>query len=130
MLKALHDAGARLLLGTDTGNPFVVAGFSLHEELANFVAAGLTPYDALRAGTHDAAEFMHALDGWGTIAIGRSADLVLLDADPFADVANAEKISGVMLRGHWLQRSELNAMLSDVAAKHRAAKSAEQSKRK
>jgi imidazolonepropionase-like amidohydrolase len=125
MVKALHDAGAGLLLGTDTGNPFVVPGFSLHEELANFVVAGLTPYQALRAGTYDAADFMHAADEWGVVAEGRRADLVLLDADPFDDVTHARSISGVMIRGRWLPLSKLKELLDETAAKHRETKLAQ-----
>jgi imidazolonepropionase-like amidohydrolase len=65
----LHKAGARILLGTDQANPFVIAGFAVHEELANLVAAGLSPYEALRAGTSGAAEFMHASEEWGIVAV-------------------------------------------------------------
>jgi imidazolonepropionase-like amidohydrolase len=115
-VKGLLDGGARILLGTDTPNPFVVPGLSIHQELRNFVQAGLTPYQAIRAGTHDAAEFLGALDSLGTVAVGRVADLVLVDANPLQDVANVARRSGVMLRGRWMPASELRQMLDDVAA--------------
>ncbi|HEX6886029.1 MAG TPA: amidohydrolase family protein [Planctomycetota bacterium] len=100
-----------LLLGTDMGNPYVVAGFALHEELAYFVAAGLSPYEALRAGTADAARCMGAEDEWGTLAIGRRADLLLLAGNPLEDVAHARTPLGVVLRGRWFPAEELQAEL-------------------
>jgi imidazolonepropionase-like amidohydrolase len=82
IVKALHDAGARLLVGTDTPHPFVMPGFSVHEELANFVTAGLSPYEALKAATADAAEFMGAPGEFGVIKPGARADLVLVMGNP------------------------------------------------
>jgi hypothetical protein len=120
VVKALHDGGARLLLGTDALNPFVIHGYSLHEELHNFVDAGLTPYEALRAGTHDAAAFFDALDEFGVVTEGRRADLILVEANPLEDVANASKRVGVMLRGRWLPEEELKAMLEALATKYAA----------
>jgi hypothetical protein len=115
-LAALRDAckGAAhggILLGTDMGNPFVVAGFGLHEELANLAAAGLTPYEALRAGTYDAARCMEEATEWGSIAVGRRADLLLLSSNPLEDVANAAKRVGVVLHGRWFAEEELHAEL-------------------
>ena len=121
-VKALHDAGARILLGTDTPNPFVVPGFSIHQELHHLVAVGLTPYEAIKAGTRDAAEFLEALDSLGTIAPGKIADLILVDDNPFEDVANVARRAGVMLRGRWLPESELQAMLEELAASYTAPK--------
>jgi cytosine/adenosine deaminase-related metal-dependent hydrolase len=102
-------------------NPFVVAGYALHEELGNLVAAGLSPYEALRAATSGAAEFMHASDEWGTVAVGARADLLLLEADPLADVANAARRVGVMVRGKWLEEAALKARLEQLAAQFAAA---------
>ena len=110
-VKALADAGAGLLLGTDMGNPFVLAGFTLHEELGYLVGAGLTPYQALRAGTSDAARCMRAQEEWGSIAVGRRADLLLLAANPLDDVSNAAKRVGVVLHGRWFPEEELRAEL-------------------
>ena len=111
LVRALRDAGARLLLGTDTPNRLVTPGFALHEELRHLVAAGLTPYEALRAGTADAAAFLGEGGVWGTVAPGARADLLLLDGDPLADVAHAARPAGVMARGRWLPRAQLARML-------------------
>jgi hypothetical protein len=116
-VAALRDAGAGILLGTDMGNPYVTAGWALHEELANLVAAGLTPYQALRAGTADAASCMGDGDEWGTIAVGQRADLVLLEADPLDDVANAAKRAGVVLHGRWMPRDEIERELESRAVR-------------
>lgn len=118
VLGILHSAGARILLGTDLGNPFVVAGFSLHEELANLVAAGLSPFESLRAGTSGAAEFMRASSEWGTVAVGRRADLVLVGGNPLENVANAKWILGVMVRGVWLPKSEIEKTLIELGQKY------------
>jgi imidazolonepropionase-like amidohydrolase len=118
IVKALHDAGARLLVGTDTPHPFVMPGFSVHEELANFVAAGLSPYEALKAATADAAEFMGVPGEFGTIEPGARADLVLLAANPLDDINNSKRILGVMLRGRWLPRDELQRQLDSMAPRH------------
>jgi len=118
MVKALHGVGTRLIVGTDTPNPFVVPGFSVHEELQNFVDAGLTPYEAIKAGTRDAAEFLGALDEWGTVTVGRRADLILVEANPLEDVANAAKRAGVMARGRWYPQAELQSKLDALAEQY------------
>ena len=106
-VKALHDGGARLLVGTDSGIDVVPAGSTIHSELAEFVAAGLTPYEALRAATFDPAEYLGALTEFGTVEVGRRADLLLLDRNPLANVANVRTFRGVMVRGSWIPRSLL-----------------------
>lgn len=115
LVKALHDAGARLLLGTDYANPFVVPGFSLQLELRNFVDAGLSPFEAIRAGTSGAAEFMNAAGAWGTVAAGRRADLILLEDNPLKDVSTISKPAGVMVRGKWHSQAELTGELEKLA---------------
>lgn len=110
-VRALRDAGAGILLGTDMGNPYVTAGFAVHEELGYLVEAGLTPYEALRAGTADAARCMDAADDWGTLAVGLRADLLLLDANPLEDVRHAARRAGVVLNGRWFPEAELRAEL-------------------
>lgn len=119
MTYALHQAGAKILLGTDAMAPFVVPGFSIHDELRNLVAAGLTPYGAIRAGTRDAAEFLQGLDRFGRIAIGKRADMLLLQANPLDNVDNVAKRTGVMVRGRWLPQAELHRMLGKLAARYR-----------
>ncbi|HEX8686912.1 MAG TPA: amidohydrolase family protein [Pyrinomonadaceae bacterium] len=116
LTKGFHDAGVRLLTGTDAMNPAVVPGFSLHDELRDLVAAGLTPYEALRAATANPGEFLGGGD-FGTVAAGKRADLVLLDANPLADVNNASRIAGVVLRGRWLPAAELGKMIGEVGSR-------------
>ena len=118
LIGALHDAGVPVLLGSDSPQVFNVPGFSIHRELEAMVAAGLTPYEALATGTTAPAAFFRTTD-WGAIAPGRDADLVLLEADPLADIANTRKIAGVMVRGRWLDRAEIDAGLAAIAERHR-----------
>jgi imidazolonepropionase-like amidohydrolase len=113
--KRLHDKGGKILLGTDTNNPFIVPGFSIHDELYNFVDIGLTPYEALRTGTYNAAEFLNILDESGTVETGKNADLILLDGNPLEDITNMKKIEGVMIRGKWISKSEIDEMLKTIA---------------
>jgi imidazolonepropionase-like amidohydrolase len=117
MVKGLHEAGAKLIVGTDCPIPFEVPGFSLHGELQNFVDAGITPYAAIKAATRDAAEFVGALDKFGKVAVGRRADLILVKANPLDNVANAAKRVGVMVRGRWFSESELQEKLDLLAEK-------------
>lgn len=109
LIKALHDAGAGLLLGSDAPQVFNVPGFSIHHELAFLVEAGLTPYDALATGTTAVADYLGS--NTGLVAVGRDADLVLLDADPLADISNTRRIHGVMLRGTWYSARALQDRL-------------------
>jgi imidazolonepropionase-like amidohydrolase len=115
----LADAGARIVAGTDADVAGSVPGFAIHEELRRLVAAGLTPRATLRAATAAPAEYLAEvlpdLEPFGTIDVGRRADLILLDADPLEDVAHLERRAGVMARGTWFPASELRAML-DAAA--------------
>ncbi len=115
LIKALHAAGAGLLLGSDAPQVFNVPGFSLHHELQFLVDAGLTPFEALATGTTAAAEFLET--NTGSIAVGRNADLVLLDSDPLVDISNTRRIHGVMLRGTWYSAAELTSLLAPYRAK-------------
>ena len=109
LILQLQKAGAGLLLGSDAPQVFNVPGFSLHRELQALVAAGLTPYEALRTGTAAVADFLGS--NGGVVVEGRDADLVLLDANPLLDIENSRRIHGVMLRGQWLSAAELNRRL-------------------
>ncbi len=113
--KAIHDAGGRILAGSDSPDWFLLYGFSLHRELANLVEAGLTPYEALEAATRNPAKWLGASETFGTVAEGRRADLLLLEANPLENVGNAQKRVGVMVHGRWLPESELRAMLDRAA---------------
>ena len=116
LIKALHDAGAGLLLGSDAPQVWNVPGFSVHRELETIVAAGLTPYQALLTGTRNVATFFDVEDEQGTVAVGMRADLVLLDANPLAEIRNTANPAGVMVYGHWLPRSEIERRLLSIAA--------------
>ncbi|HEX6909322.1 MAG TPA: amidohydrolase family protein [Longimicrobium sp.] len=118
VLAALHRGGARILMGTDAPQQFSVPGFSLHREFPRMRAAGMSPYDILATGTRNVGEYFQRQDAFGTIAVGRRADLLLLDADPLADVANLQRIAGVMARGRWMPASEIRTRLEAVAARN------------
>lgn len=113
LVGELHRYGAGFLLGTDAGNPYTFPGFSLHEELALLVEAGLSPLAALQAGTRDAARFLGIADG-GTVQPGRTADLVVLDADPLRDIRNTACIDTVVTRGRVLTKPDRERMLVEV----------------
>jgi Amidohydrolase family len=115
LIKALHAAGAGLLLGSDAPQVYNVPGFSTHRELEALVAAGLTPYQALETGTRNIAVFLGTQRETGTIETGKRADLVLLDANPLADIRNTTRRAGVMLRGRWLPKTEIDTRLAAVA---------------
>jgi imidazolonepropionase-like amidohydrolase len=111
LLAALHASGARIAVGTDTPNAFVVPGFSVYEELALFMEAGISPREALVAATRDAALLLGAGDSAGTVEVGKRADLILLPANPLLDLRAVRRPTGVMLRGRWLPANELDVML-------------------
>lgn len=115
LIKALHGGGAGLLLGSDAPQIYNVPGFSIHRELAALVAAGLTPYQALETGTRNVAVFFRTLSGSGTIAVGKRADLVLLDGNPLSDIGNTARRAGVMLRGKWLPKAVIEKRLAVIA---------------
>lgn len=107
LIRRLHEAGGLILLGSDAPQVFNVPGFSLHRELELMVLSGMTPYAALQTGTTAPAGFF-GLDA-GTVEPGKLADLVLLDANPLADITNSRRVHGVLVRGRWLRASELLA---------------------
>jgi hypothetical protein len=112
LLGVLRESGARLLVGTDAANPLMIAGFSVHDELATLVAdGGLSPWDALRAATRDAAEFLGDSTG-GVVRVGARADLLLVDGDPLADLSTLRRPRGVMVGGRWHDRAALDAGLA------------------
>ena len=111
MVGDMNRAGVRILAGTDTPNPGTYPGFTLHRELELLVQAGLTPLQALQTATRNAAEFLRASDSLGTVAPGKVADLVLLDANPLEAIGNTQRIAGVMLRGTYRNRAALDGLL-------------------
>lgn len=119
LTKALFDGGVMLLAGTDSGfGGGPMPGPSLHEELSLFVDAGLTPYQALETATRNPAIAFGQSDEFGTIEVGKRADMVLLNTNPLDDIHNTTDIAGVMLRGQWLPQTELQQNLDDLVASY------------
>jgi imidazolonepropionase-like amidohydrolase len=120
-LKTLADSGAPILMGTDSPQLFMVPGFSLHREIAEMAAAGMRPYQIYETGTRNVARYVSGVlkqDGrFGTIVPGNRADLVLLDANPLLSVGNLTRRAGLMVRGQWLPKSEIDRQLADLAAR-------------
>ena len=117
LIKALHDGGAGLLLGSDAPQVWNVPGFSVHRELASYVAAGLTPFQALSTGTRSVAAHLGTMERAGTVEAGKRADLVLLDGNPLQDITHTARISGVVVGGRWIPRGELDRRLAMYAAR-------------
>jgi imidazolonepropionase-like amidohydrolase len=118
ILKALHDGGVRILLGTDAPQQFSVPGFSIHREMAVMVKSGLTPYQVLNSGTKNVGDYFKSKDKFGTIEVGQRADLLLVEGNPLKDIANVAKRAGVMVRGRWLSESELRKTLDQITASY------------
>ena len=116
VLSIFHEEGVPLLTGTDSLNPWNVQGASLHEELENFVAAGMSPYQALRCATIEAARFLGESDKSGSVAAGKRADLVVTRSNPLRDVRALCAIDAVCVNGYYLRRADLDSMLAQRAA--------------
>ncbi|HEX6630628.1 MAG TPA: amidohydrolase family protein, partial [Gemmatimonadaceae bacterium] len=115
-LPLLQRAGVLVLAGTDAGflNSYVYPGIGLHQELELMVAAGLTPLQALQGATINGARFLKREAHAGTVERGRVADLVILDGDPLRDIRATRDIHAVVLKGRYLDRAALDAMLQQV----------------
>lgn len=125
VVQGLHRAGVPFLAGTDTpSGVFVFPGFSLHDELELFVQAGFTPQEALRTATLNPALYFGREREFGTIEVGKLADLVILEANPLDDIRNTRRIAAVVLRGQHLSRGDLDELLAraEAAAKSERAK--------
>jgi adenine deaminase len=114
LVGMMRQSGVELLAGTDVGNPYCMPGFSLHDELALLVQAGLTPAEALQSATLNPARFLGKEADLGGIAPGQIADLVLLDANPLDDIGNTKRINAVVVNGGLLDRVALDRLLSKV----------------
>jgi hypothetical protein len=114
LVGELHQAGAPLLCGTDLANPHVIAGHSLHEEMALWQDAGVPPADILRSATILPARFFGRGERLGAVGEGKAASLVLVRGSPLADIRNARNIEGVFLRGRYFDRAELDGLLAEV----------------
>jgi imidazolonepropionase-like amidohydrolase len=110
VLGKLNRSGVTLLAGTDVAGARI-PGFWLHDELATMVDAGLTPLQALRAATLNPAQVLEKEGDFGSVTAGKLADLVLLDANPLADIRNTQRIAAVVLGGKLLRRGDLDALL-------------------
>ena len=113
--KVFHDRGGQLMTGTDSLLPRLVAGFALHQELRELVEVGLTPYEALRTSTTIPYEYLGESKEAGTIEVGKRTDLLLVDANPLENISAASKIAGVMMRGRWLGREEIDRRMREIA---------------
>ena len=112
----MHAAGVKFLAGTDCPTtPFYTPGLALHYELKAMVQAGLSPLEALQTATINPAEFFNLTDEMGSIEVGKCADLVLLEADPLADISNTQCITSVISRGRFYERRVLDEMLENIA---------------
>jgi imidazolonepropionase-like amidohydrolase len=114
LVGAMHRAHVEILAGTDTPNPYCFPGFSLHDELELLVTSGLTPLEALQCATRNPARYLDKSRDLGTVEQGKIADLVLLDADPLADIKNIRKIAAVVTNGKLLPKETIQTMLADV----------------
>lgn len=110
-VRQAHAAGVEIVAGTDAGDSYVFPGFAIHDELAELVRAGLSPADALRSATIDAARFSGMEREFGSIETGKVADMVLLDADPLADIRGTGRIAGLFFNGQYLDRAALDELL-------------------
>jgi len=128
LVREMHQAGVPILAGTDTPNPNVFPGFSLHDELALFVQAGLTPMQALQTATTIPAQYFSMEREVGTVSVGKLADLVVLDANPLTDIHNTRKINAVVANGHLLTKETLEKMLNDIATANAATPTAKDAK--
>jgi imidazolonepropionase-like amidohydrolase len=115
ILKQLHQSGARILIGTDAPTFLFLPGFSVHDELKALVKAGLSPLEALQAGTINGAKFFGVDNAQGSISVGKVADIVLLNADPLSQISNTRKIDTVISRGRVLDRKALDSLLEQAA---------------
>ena len=115
----IHDRFTLAVTDTASG-VYIFPGFSLHEELQRFVAAGFTPLEALQTATINPAKFLGLEEQLGTIERGKYADLILLDANPLDDIGNTQKIAGVIANGRYFSRADLDKMLENVEKVARA----------
>ncbi len=119
MLRRMHEAGVTIILGSDAPQVFNVPGFSAHHELKSMVNAGMSPFEALKTGTVNAAAYFEQKGKFGEISEGASADLLLVKKNPLEDIANMDAIDWVMVRGRLLDRKFIDQELGKIAAMYR-----------
>jgi len=119
LLKTMQEQGVGLLLGSDSPQIFNVPGFSIQHELQSLVDAGLTPFQAIETGTKNVSKFYNAKGEFGTIMVGATADLILLDANPLEDIDNLKKKVGVFYKGNYLAKADIEKGLAEIATRHK-----------
>jgi len=120
LIKAIYEAGGKIMAGSDTPEFLWLYGFSEHREMRALADAGLPNYAVLAAATRNAHEYLGSIDRSGTIEKGKDADLVLLYANPLDNISNTEKRAGVMLKGKWYTQTEMNGWLDEIAQRFHA----------
>jgi len=115
LIRELHAQGAGTLLGADSPQWWNVPGFAVYRELKTYVESGLTPYEALKTGTVNVAKFFEKTENAGTLEEGKWADMIFLDGNPLNDIDNVEKVEGVMVRGNWIPKIEIQEGLEEIA---------------
>jgi imidazolonepropionase-like amidohydrolase len=118
LLRALHEGGVRVLLGSDAPQEFSVPGFSIHREMSAMLRSGISTYEVIRSGTKEVGEYFKDEDKSGMVAPGHRADLILVNGDPLKDLAKIADRTGVMVRGRWLPEGEIQERLKKIAAGH------------
>jgi|SRR3989475_1503466 len=116
VVRRMNEASVPFMAGSDLGTAYTYPGFSLHDELALLVEAGLTPMQGLQTATRNPAHFLGLQDSLGTVEEGRTADLIILDANPLEDIRNTQKIAAVIINGRFLNRGELDKLLTQAEA--------------
>ena len=119
ILQALHRAGAGLILGADSPQVYSVPGFSLAHEMRAMVQAGVPTYAVLESATKNPAAFFGREAEFGTVEVGKRADLILVEGNPLEDIRNVHRQAGVMVRGRWLSKDEIQQRLDEIARKWR-----------
>jgi imidazolonepropionase-like amidohydrolase len=119
LLKGLQEAGVKILMGTDAPQVYSVPGFSIHRELKAMSKAGLSNFEILQAGTYNVGRYFKGMDLFGVVAPGLRADLLLLSANPLEDLDNMRALEGVMVRGMWIPKSEIDRRLAEIEKAYR-----------
>lgn len=122
LLSEMNKSGVKILMGTDAPQLYSVPGFSIHRELKVMSDAGMSPYEILVTGTRNVGEYFSKSDNFGTIEVGKRADLILVDNNPLEDLENLKNHSGVMVAGRWLSKGFIASKLSDIERSYKSNK--------